>query len=83
MPNDAKLGLVVGVGLVIAVAVVFFRRDLATVTPSADRAAAAVSRPVPSPKAELPPQSPAPPAHGLPGAPDANRLAFDAATDVP
>jgi nucleoid-associated protein YgaU len=27
MPNDAKLGLVVGVGLVIAVAVVFFRKD--------------------------------------------------------
>jgi phage tail protein X len=32
MPNDAKLGLVVGVGLVIAVAVVFFRRD----SPAAD-----------------------------------------------
>jgi nucleoid-associated protein YgaU len=30
MPNDAKLGLVVGVGLVIIVAVVFFRKDLAT-----------------------------------------------------
>jgi nucleoid-associated protein YgaU len=28
MPNDAKLGLVVGVGLVIAVAVVLFRRDV-------------------------------------------------------
>ena len=28
MPNDAKLGLVVGVGLVITVAVVFFRKDL-------------------------------------------------------
>jgi nucleoid-associated protein YgaU len=28
MPNDAKFGLVVGVGLVIAVAVVFFRKDL-------------------------------------------------------
>lgn len=27
MPNDAKLGLVVGVGLVITVAVVFFRKD--------------------------------------------------------
>jgi nucleoid-associated protein YgaU len=30
MPNDAKLGLVLGVSLVIAVAVVFFRRDLVT-----------------------------------------------------
>ena len=27
MPNDAKLGLVVGVGLVITVAVLFFRED--------------------------------------------------------
>src|SRR5581483_91900 len=29
MPNDAKLGLVVGVGLVIAVGVVYFRKDAA------------------------------------------------------
>ena len=28
MPNDAKLGLVVGVSLVIAVAVVFFRKEI-------------------------------------------------------
>jgi hypothetical protein len=28
MPNDAKLGLAVGVGLVIAIAVVFFRKEL-------------------------------------------------------
>ena len=27
MPNDAKLGLVIGLGLVIAVAVVYFRGD--------------------------------------------------------
>ena len=27
MPNDAKLGLVIGVGMVVAVAVVFFRED--------------------------------------------------------
>jgi nucleoid-associated protein YgaU len=27
MPNDAKLGMIVGVGLVIAIAVVFFRKD--------------------------------------------------------
>jgi nucleoid-associated protein YgaU len=27
MPNDAKLGMVVGVGLVIIVAVIFFRKD--------------------------------------------------------
>ena len=30
MPNDAKLGLIIGVGLVIAVAVVFFRKDPAS-----------------------------------------------------
>src|SRR5260370_42421719 len=34
MANDAKLGLVVGVGVVIAVAVVFFRRDAAAALPS-------------------------------------------------
>jgi hypothetical protein len=28
MPNDAKLGFVLGVALVIAVAVLFFRRDV-------------------------------------------------------
>jgi hypothetical protein len=54
MPNDAKLGLIVGVGLVIGVAVVFFRKDLgppegpgepAYVTPvSATRAAPANPR---------------------------------------
>jgi nucleoid-associated protein YgaU len=30
MPNDAKLGLVVGVGVVIAVGVVFYRKDAPT-----------------------------------------------------
>ncbi len=28
MPNDAKLGLVVGIGVVIAIAVVYYRKDL-------------------------------------------------------
>jgi hypothetical protein len=54
MPNDAKLGLIVGVGLVIGVAVVFFRKDVGPpekpgepsyVTPvSATRAAPATPR---------------------------------------
>jgi nucleoid-associated protein YgaU len=35
MPNDARLGLVLGVGLVIAVAVVFFRKEVAG-DPAAD-----------------------------------------------
>jgi hypothetical protein len=33
MPNDAKLGLVVGVGIVIAVAVVFFRKEAGAALP--------------------------------------------------
>jgi hypothetical protein len=34
MPNDAKLGLVCGVGLVIAVGVIFYRKDAAPRPPS-------------------------------------------------
>jgi predicted Zn-dependent protease len=30
MPNDAKLGLVIGVGLVIAIGVIFYRKDAPT-----------------------------------------------------
>jgi nucleoid-associated protein YgaU len=37
MPNDAKLGLVVGMGLVIVVAVVVFRKEVPPVVPSAVR----------------------------------------------
>jgi nucleoid-associated protein YgaU len=50
MPNDAKLGLVVGVGLVIAVAVLFFRKD-----PAADPAAATSVQPVAPPPRYTPP----------------------------
>lgn len=53
MPNDAKFGLVVGVGLVIAVAVVFFRKDLPGQKASLDPAPAAVAsddKPLPSPQ---------------------------------
>ena len=46
MPNDAKLGLIVGVGLVIAVAVVFFRKEPVTAqAPQVEPPAAAVSAP--------------------------------------
>jgi nucleoid-associated protein YgaU len=41
MPNDAKLGLVVGVGVVIAVAIVFFRPDGTPSSPLTGNAAAA------------------------------------------
>jgi nucleoid-associated protein YgaU len=51
MPNDAKLGLVVGVGLVIAVALVFFRKDAPVI---ADPAAHSV-RPAPAAPAPAPP----------------------------
>jgi hypothetical protein len=44
MPNDAKLGLVVGVVVVIAVAVVFFRKE-APASPPGDQAAA-IARPI-------------------------------------
>src|SRR5262249_20045385 len=42
MPNDAKVGLVVGVGLVITIAVVFFHKDLITRRPGTDPAASTV-----------------------------------------
>jgi nucleoid-associated protein YgaU len=43
MPNDAKLGLVVGVGLVIAVGVIFYRKDAPTGEAAAiDKAAPAL-----------------------------------------
>jgi nucleoid-associated protein YgaU len=49
MPNDAKLGMIVGVGLVIAIAVVFFRKDgLPGPTAPEHGAATAVNRPAPS-----------------------------------
>ena len=41
MPNDAKLGLVAGVGLVIAIAVVFYRKDVTSVPQAAEAAPAA------------------------------------------
>jgi nucleoid-associated protein YgaU len=42
MPNDAKLGLVVGVGLVIAVAALFFRKEPLTGQPAGEEKAASV-----------------------------------------
>jgi hypothetical protein len=41
MPNDAKFGLILGVGLVVAVAVIFFRKDSAAAPPLAREATAA------------------------------------------
>ena len=55
MPNDAKLGLVVGVGLVIAVAVLFFRKDMSVGSPTGEPAPAGIVRPMlPSSRPEDP-----------------------------
>ena len=47
MPNDAKLGLVVGVGLVIAVAVLFFHKEPPAGAPAGEAAPAGIVRPLP------------------------------------
>jgi hypothetical protein len=53
MPNDAKFGLVCGVGLVIAVAVVFFRREAPLIAlPSGP---AAIGKPANEPNPPPPP----------------------------
>ncbi len=51
MPNDAKLGLVVGLGLVLLIGVVFFRGDLVVSAPAAIPATSVNS---PSVQPELP-----------------------------
>jgi nucleoid-associated protein YgaU len=47
MPNDAKLGLVVGVALVIAVAVLFFRKEAPAEGSAGEAAPAGIVRPIP------------------------------------
>jgi nucleoid-associated protein YgaU len=47
MPNDAKLGLVVGVGLVITVAVLFFHKENSTSPAASEPAPAGIVRPTP------------------------------------
>ena len=51
MPNDAKLGMVFGVGLVILVAVIFFRKDTTAADAFATipKSAPAVTQPPPRP----------------------------------
>ena len=56
MPKDAKLGLVVGVGLVILIAVVFFRREpLPSPGGSPASVSAAGPSPVPAPRGQYRP----------------------------
>jgi nucleoid-associated protein YgaU len=45
MPNDAKLGLVIGVGVVVAVAILFFHKDLVSGRAPDDRPPANVVTP--------------------------------------
>jgi 5'-nucleotidase / UDP-sugar diphosphatase len=47
MPNDAKLGLVVGMGLVIAVAVLFFHKEGPVGSSASEPAPAGIVRPIP------------------------------------
>ncbi|HJZ90210.1 MAG TPA: hypothetical protein VKE40_05015 [Gemmataceae bacterium] len=70
MPTDAKLGLLAGVGLVLAVAVLFFQKD----PPPADPAPVVQTRPASPPAAVLPPASAEPDRTMLPGRP-ASRVA--------
>jgi hypothetical protein len=61
MPNDAKLGMVAGVGLVIAVAVFFGHKDASPSSPAVRSVSARASeRPgqPPSTQPESPPQPP-------------------------
>jgi hypothetical protein len=46
MPNDAKLGMIVGVGLVIAIAVVFFHKDAISSPAGADTSSATAVNPL-------------------------------------
>ena len=54
MPNDAKLGLVAGMALVIAVAVVYFHNDLTASKSPGDAAAATVVSPTAAPNPAAP-----------------------------
>jgi hypothetical protein len=52
MGNDAKLALVIGVGLVIAVAIVFYHKDLVNRPSADDKTPANVGNPPTSPPAD-------------------------------
>jgi nucleoid-associated protein YgaU len=68
MPNDAKLGLVLGVGLVIAVAVIFFHKELSGARQTGEQPPAGVVNP----------PAPPPPAGGrVQGYPTAARTTSD------
>ena len=57
MPTDAKCGLLVGVGVVVAVAVVFFQKDPPAAAPPPAAAVRAPAPSAPSDKTILQPRS--------------------------
>jgi hypothetical protein len=57
MPTDAKCGLLVGVGLVVAVAVLFFQKESPATTPPPAAAVRAPALSQPSDKTNLPQRS--------------------------
>jgi hypothetical protein len=68
MTKDAKLGLVIGIALVIVIAVVFFRKDVATAKAAATESTAAAVKPKSSvPGPNLPVLSDLRPAAGAAG----------------
>jgi hypothetical protein len=69
MPTDAKLGLMIGVALVLLLAIVFFRRDMVTANPAVDAPmpSAPASDAPPGGYAPAPETDYAPPASDVPG----------------
>jgi hypothetical protein len=63
MPNDAKLGMVLGVGLVVVIGIVFFRKDPAPAAPPPAAPAATV---LPASGQEEPRPNPPQPAQAKP-----------------
>jgi hypothetical protein len=68
MSRDSKLGLVLGVGLVLTIAVTFFRKDQATATPSSTTSVSTIKTPADPPSP--PPPGPYPPVGEPPPPPE-------------
>jgi hypothetical protein len=64
MPTDAKCGLLVGVGVVLTVAVLFFQKDSPGQSPTPPAAVVKPPAPPPPPATTTLPSRPAPAGHG-------------------
>ena len=69
MPNDAKLGLVLGLGLVVLITLVFFRKDPLTAHPQDQKGATRATTPKAQPPAAEPPPPPVFPGESPPPPP--------------